>query len=307
MDERAVEGGLEISALLAALAAACRACRSRCRSTGSNTPATTRSIRAPLPAGSFHNPILAGFYPDPSITRVGDKFYLVNSTFAHFPGIPIHESNDLVHWQLIGHALTDPAKLSFDGLGVSRGVFAPSIHFHDGTFYIINTLVDAGGNFFVTAKNPAGPWSDPVWLQGDRRHRSVVLLRRRRQGLRPQQRAARRPAALPGPSRHLDPAVRRGGGQAHRPAQGHRQWRRRYFEEADLDRRPAPVSHQGLVLPDVRRGRHRAGHSEVIFRGTFAVGTVRAVRGQSDPHAAGSAAGPAERRSRTRATRISSR
>ena len=121
---------------------------------------------APLPAGSFHNPILAGYYPDPSVTRAGDKYYLVNSTFAHFPGIPIHESDDLVHWRLIGHALSDPAKISFDGLNISRGVFAPSIHFHNGTFYIINTLVDAGGNFFVTAKNPAGPWSDPVWLKG---------------------------------------------------------------------------------------------------------------------------------------------
>jgi alpha-N-arabinofuranosidase len=121
---------------------------------------------APLPAGSFHNPILAGYYPDPSITRAGDKYYLVNSTFAHFPGIPIHESDDLVNWRLIGHALSDPSKISFDGLNISRGVFAPSIHFHDGTYYIINTLVDAGGNFFVTAKNPAGPWSDPVWLKG---------------------------------------------------------------------------------------------------------------------------------------------
>ena len=78
-----------------------------------------------LPAGSYHNPILAGYYPDPSITRVGDKYYLVNSTFAHFPGIPIHESTDLVHWKLIGHALSNPAQLTFDGLDISRGVFAP--------------------------------------------------------------------------------------------------------------------------------------------------------------------------------------
>ncbi|HEV7609254.1 MAG TPA: glycoside hydrolase family 43 protein [Steroidobacteraceae bacterium] len=117
------------------------------------------------PARSFHNPILAGYYPDPSVVRVGDTFYLVNSTFAHWPGIPIHSSRDLVHWKLIGHALSDPAKVTFDGLSTSRGVFAPSIHFHDGTFYIINTLVDAGGNYFVTAKDPAGPWSDPVWLK----------------------------------------------------------------------------------------------------------------------------------------------
>lgn len=120
---------------------------------------------APLPAGHFHNPILAGYYPDPSVTRVGDTYYLVNSTFAHWPGIPIHESKDLVHWRLIGHALNDPSKVSFDGLNISRGVFAPAISHHDSTYYIVNTLVDAGGNFFVTAKDPRGPWSDPVWLK----------------------------------------------------------------------------------------------------------------------------------------------
>ncbi|HET9864219.1 MAG TPA: glycoside hydrolase family 43 protein [Steroidobacteraceae bacterium] len=120
---------------------------------------------APLPAGSFHNPVLAGYYPDPSVTRVGDKYYLVNSTFTHWPGIPIHESTDLVHWKLVGHALSDPSKVNFDGLRVSAGVFAPAIEYHDGTFYVINTLVDSGGNFFVTAKDPRGPWSDPVWLK----------------------------------------------------------------------------------------------------------------------------------------------
>lgn len=120
---------------------------------------------APLPAGGFRNPVLAGYYPDPAVERVGDKFYLVNSSFAHWPGIPIHESTDLVNWKLVGHALSDPREVSFDGLGISRGVFAPSIHHHDGTFYVVNTLVDAGGNFYVTAKNPAGPWSKPVWLK----------------------------------------------------------------------------------------------------------------------------------------------
>ncbi len=123
------------------------------------------AFSAPLPAGGFHNPILAGYYPDPSVTRVGDKYYLVNSTFAHWPGIPIHESTDLVHWTLIGHALSDSTKVSFDGLNISRGVFAPAIEYHEGTFYVVNTLVDAGGNFFVTATNPRGPWSDPIWLK----------------------------------------------------------------------------------------------------------------------------------------------
>ena len=123
------------------------------------------TFSAPLPQGSFHNPILAGYYPDPAVERVGDRYYLVNSTFAHWPGIPIHESTDLVHWTLIGHALSDPSKLTYDGLEISRAVFAPSIHHHDGIFYVVNTLIDAGGNFVVAAKDPRGPWSDPVWLR----------------------------------------------------------------------------------------------------------------------------------------------
>jgi alpha-N-arabinofuranosidase len=117
-----------------------------------------------LPSGSYRNPILAGFYPDPSICRVGDDYYLVNSSFAWFPGIPIFHSRDLVHWTQLGHVLDRPGQLKLAGLGVSRGVFAPAISHHAGVFYVINTLVDAGGNFYVTAKDPAGPWSDPVWL-----------------------------------------------------------------------------------------------------------------------------------------------
>lgn len=119
----------------------------------------------PLPPGNYRNPILAGFYPDPSITRAGTRFYLVNSTFTYFPGIPVFESADLVHWRQIGNVIERPTELNFDGLGVSRGVFAPTIEYHDGTFYVINTAVDSGGNYFTTAKNPAGPWSDPVWLR----------------------------------------------------------------------------------------------------------------------------------------------
>lgn len=118
----------------------------------------------PLPAGHYRNPILSGFHPDPSITRAGRRFYLVHSTFAYFPGIPVFESIDLVHWQQIGSVIDRPSQLDFSKLGVSRGVFAPSIEYRDGTFYVLNTHVDGGGNYVVTAKNPAGPWSDPVWL-----------------------------------------------------------------------------------------------------------------------------------------------
>jgi alpha-N-arabinofuranosidase len=116
------------------------------------------------PAGSYRNPILPGFQPDPSIVRVGDDFYLVNSTFGWFPGIPVYHSRDLVHWQQVGNAIDRPGMLDFHGLGVERGVFAPAITWHDGTFYILNTCVDCRGNFLITAKDPAGPWSNPVWL-----------------------------------------------------------------------------------------------------------------------------------------------
>lgn len=118
----------------------------------------------PLPEGSYRNPILAGFYPDPSICRVGDDFYLVNSTFAYFPGIPIFHSRDLVNWRQLGHVIARPEQLEYTGLGVSRGIFAPAISHHDGVFFVVCTMVDAGGNFLVTANDPAGPWSDPVWL-----------------------------------------------------------------------------------------------------------------------------------------------
>ena len=112
----------------------------------------------------FTNPILAGFYPDPSICKVDDNYYLVNSSFSYFPGIPVFHSKDLVHWKLIGHAMDRSEQLNLDGQGVSRGIFAPAIRYHKGLYYITCTLVDNGGNFVITTKNPAGPWSNPVWL-----------------------------------------------------------------------------------------------------------------------------------------------
>ena len=123
-----------------------------------------QDAQPPLPAGSYRNPILPGFHPDPSICRVGEDYYLVTSSFAWHPGVPIFHSRDLVHWRQIGHVLTRPSQMKLDGLGVSRGVFAPTLRHHAGTFYMITTLVDGGGNFYVTAKDPAGPWSDPIWL-----------------------------------------------------------------------------------------------------------------------------------------------
>jgi xylan 1,4-beta-xylosidase len=121
----------------------------------------------PLAPGHFRNPILAGFYPDPDICRVGNDYYLVNSSFAYFPGIPVFHSDDLVNWMQVGNAISRPRQLNYSGLGVSRGIFAPALSHHGGLFYLICTFVDADGNFVMTAKDPAGPWSDPTWLGFD--------------------------------------------------------------------------------------------------------------------------------------------
>jgi xylan 1,4-beta-xylosidase len=127
---------------------------------------TTQERVAPM-AGQYRNPILSGYYPDPSLTRVGDTYYLINSSFAHYPGIPIFQSADLVNWTQIGNAIDRTGQLDFSGRRVSEGVFAPDISYHDGLFYIVNTCVECGGNFVITARDAKGPWSDPTWLPFD--------------------------------------------------------------------------------------------------------------------------------------------
>jgi xylan 1,4-beta-xylosidase len=112
----------------------------------------------------FTNPILPGFYPDPSICRVVEDYYLVTSSFAYFPGIPIFHSKDLVNWEQIGHVLDRPSQLGLDGVGHSEGIFAPTIRYHQGIFYVVSTNISKGGNFIVSTTHPAGPWSDPYWL-----------------------------------------------------------------------------------------------------------------------------------------------
>ncbi|MHA6317667.1 glycoside hydrolase family 43 protein [Altererythrobacter sp. CAU 1778] len=114
--------------------------------------------------GQFRNPILPGFQPDPSIVKVGRDFYLVTSTFSWFPGLPVYHSTDLVNWRQIGNAIDRPSQADFSGLGTNRGLFAPAISWHDGLFYIVNTCIECGDNFVITAKDPAGPWSEPAPL-----------------------------------------------------------------------------------------------------------------------------------------------
>lgn len=122
-------------------------------------------FKQPLADDQYRNPILAGYYPDPSVVRVGEDYYMVNSTFGFFPGIPIFHSRDLVNWTQLGNVIHRPEQLSFDGIHLGyNGVYAPTIEYRDGTFYVINTCVGCGGNFVVTATDPAGPWSDPTWI-----------------------------------------------------------------------------------------------------------------------------------------------
>ena len=113
---------------------------------------------------TFRNPILPGFYPDPSICRVGHDFYLVTSSFEYFPGVPIFHSRDLVHWQQLGHVLARRSQLDLTGVASSGGIYAPTLRYFRGRFFLVTTHVGGAGNFLVTASRPEGPWSDPVWI-----------------------------------------------------------------------------------------------------------------------------------------------
>ena len=118
------------------------------------------AVTDPREPTTFSNPVIPGFFSDPSVCRVGDDYYLVNSTFEYFPGVPVFHSKDLVNWELVGYAIHRTTQLP-KGLNI----FATTIRHHDGTFYMITTNTGAGGNFYVTATNPAGPWSDPGWIE----------------------------------------------------------------------------------------------------------------------------------------------
>lgn len=112
---------------------------------------------------TYANPVIGGFHPDPSVCRVGADYYAVCSSFEYFPGVPLFHSRDLVHWRQIGNVLDRPGQLDLpDHVPASAGVYAPTIRYHDGRFYVITTEVDGRGNFLVSSERPEGPWSDPV-------------------------------------------------------------------------------------------------------------------------------------------------
>ena len=130
-----------------------------------------------LHAQTFKNPILAGGYPDPSICRVGDEFFMVNSSFEYFPALPIHKSKDLVNWELVGHGLNRleqvSGQINLIDVQSNGGIHAPTIRFHNGKYYIITTNVyydeikqrATATNFIITSSNPEGPWSNPIVIK----------------------------------------------------------------------------------------------------------------------------------------------
>ncbi|MCJ7717563.1 MAG: glycoside hydrolase family 43 protein [Anaerolineales bacterium] len=121
----------------------------------------------PLNPDEFYNPILQGCYPDPSITRKGGDYYVVCSSFAMFPGVPIFHSKDLVNWTQIGHVLDRTSQLKVHDTGISAGVYAPQIIYnpHNDTFYMITTQFAGGfGNMVVKTNDPLNGWSDPIKL-----------------------------------------------------------------------------------------------------------------------------------------------
>ncbi|MBQ8011048.1 MAG: family 43 glycosylhydrolase, partial [Oscillospiraceae bacterium] len=113
----------------------------------------------------YRNPVISGFFPDPSICRAGDTYYLVCSSFQFFPGVPLFESRDLVNWTQIGHVLTRESQLPLQNANSVGGIYAPTIRYNNGRFYMVTTNVTNGGNFYVWTDDIHGEWSDPIYVE----------------------------------------------------------------------------------------------------------------------------------------------
>jgi len=122
------------------------------------TPFT--AVTDPKEPVTYHNPVIPGFFSDPSVCRASEDYYLVTSTFEYFPAVPVFHSKDLVNWEMIGYCIDRTTQLPGD-----LNIFATTIRYHNGTFYMITTNITGAGNFYVTATNPAGPWSDPIFIK----------------------------------------------------------------------------------------------------------------------------------------------
>ena len=135
--------------------------------------ATEASPPPSLSTSTVTNPVLAGFHPDPTICHNGPDFYLAHSSFEYFPGVTIFHSRDLVQWEPVSNALNTKDQLDLTGIPASGGIFAPTLRYHQGIYYLVTTLVrrtepkvtgERSGNFIVTATSPNGPWSSPHWI-----------------------------------------------------------------------------------------------------------------------------------------------
>ncbi len=125
------------------------------------------STDSPGAVTSSLRPVVAGFYPDPSICRVGDDYYLAQSSFEFFPGVPLWHSRDLVTWDQVGHVITRTSQFEAGSYRPSMGIYAPTLRHHEGRFYLITTAVEGpDGQLLFTAARPEGPWSDPVLIPG---------------------------------------------------------------------------------------------------------------------------------------------
>lgn len=115
----------------------------------------------------YTNPVIKGFYPDPSVVKAEGKYYLVCSSFQYFPGVPLFESDNLVNWKQIGNVLTRPSQIELDRINSSGGVFAPTIRYNEGRFYMVTTNDTTHQNFYVYTDDIYGEWSDPVVVDQD--------------------------------------------------------------------------------------------------------------------------------------------
>ena len=115
----------------------------------------------------FKNPVLRGMYPDPSMCAANGKYYMVCSTFQYFPGVPLFESDDLINWHQIGHVLTRKSQLLIEKNNTGAGIYAPTIRFNNGRFYMVVTNVSNIGNFYVYTDDIYGEWSEPIIVEQD--------------------------------------------------------------------------------------------------------------------------------------------
>src|SRR5690554_899974 len=165
-----------VSALVAGLSISGASGKDNEKTTNRNAPVFSNFVYTgndrvyteyPLKPDEFYNPILQGCFPDPAITKKGDDYYLVCSSFAMFPGVPIFHSKDLVNWTSLGGVLDNPETFDVHDSGISAGVYAPGITYnpHNDTFYMITTAFTGGlGNIIVKTKDPHKGWGDPIKL-----------------------------------------------------------------------------------------------------------------------------------------------